>query len=484
MRKIIFLLLTLFSCLQAIGNDLGYKIYVRLTLNDCITCYQKFQYLDKYNKDLFLVLETKYKLRHEELINEILRYCLPDNKFIYSDSLFNILDSNTLSTVHLYKNKTEIFKCYLKDINKLINKLEKYMSVNNDTIFFNTPLPYDFDFTFSPNKIYLQDKKFNSITIVPRDGKSNSTTIKPLNRLPNIIINKFNRGDTTKFHKINEYYRSRNLKMPNRFESFFVDNNDTLFVTTYTEQFELFKSGPMMIDTGLYPVIGLVKIYNGQFVSIEPIIISLLKDNYFINHFCFYYSNEFKLFSLGKSATGFNTPTPQYNKNEKYVFLTTVIDSNGYIYRKKILPFELSDIYKRNKLGTNNYASFVISYPYLMTQLSSTLYILNENKIVRLDLDTGNSTFNNIYEFGAKIEFVIVDIHKSKNLLKVMYFKKDKYFQATFGIPRYNKLSDEAIFPEFLKDHDEIKLSPKFDADSHVLFFPKKCNCIVRKALN
>ncbi len=360
-------------------------------------------------------------------------YGKPNYPIIASDTLYQKLNAQILSSFHLFQNGKEVYNCLLKEIPIHIKEIQRIIALSKDSIDLRSvKLPKNFKWKVTPKNIYLCDRNFYNITVIPIAEPENNRKIRNSAQLSELNYQK--NLDSNEITEIKDLLRALKLPVAGRIEDFYTDE-DTLYFTIYNYYPITGKRRGIAInlpeinetDTIIMGVFSLVKYIDGKVISISPIKYKLPyeENGYTFSQNSFFVRNQIPYFSLTNRDK---------TLMKDYKFLSEWKNEKDSLKFKRFLNFGMPEIHKSNEDMGYHFSVFEYQHPYLVNVIGNELYNVETEDVKKLPLNNKISDFSDIKAYRFKLNFVISDFSHRNDTVRIIAREFDKFYLYNINI--------------------------------------------------
>lgn len=429
------------------ADALGYSCFYKLSMNDCISCFEGLNYSSSMNNcTSVIIVQEAYKDQLDE-IREVKLAGKPYTPIIASDSFYNSLKGYSTSSFHLFKQNEEIFSCALKTMPQHIDEIKQLIIVKSDSIPLKSRLPTNFRWSVGSNALFMYDQNFYTITVILLANPSEAYKIKNNDQLSaqNYRLNL----DSTEIIRVNNTLAALRLPARGRIEDMYTVGDTCYFIIQNNYPIDTLLEGRVSRDTLITSIFSLIKSHTGKIVEITPIKNPYHNSNYSFIQYSFFVLSGVPYFSMSNS-----NPTSSEKK-----FLAQWTKKQNQLRFDHFMPFELPEIHKSQKLGYN-FASFEYHYPYLMNKISNELYNIKTGTVLNLPLNYLISNFSGISQYKVSLNYVVADFSQTDDTLKVITREFENFYLYYINLQTNKIIDKQKLLPSL--ERIDLAGEPKF----------------------
>ena len=421
MKKIIFLLLHISLLFSSVAFAQNTQCFVKINTGDCVNCLSVLQYVSKIDSSLrvrFVVQELDKK-HLKKAFEEVFKIPYDPQQILVSDSIFRSINPSDNSSVNLFnhqtqKNEFSFLLCNITSQYKILNALGKsYANVVFKENLSGLELSNKITLKTSQQKVYIFDELFNVVYVYDLERKqiSHKITEKTF--------------DAKQIHQLifKDSLTAENLKSIQSFstkpiihlENIVVEADKLLLLFTYTSIEKREIEGKKVL--ALMPNFMLSSIDSSGQLEYVHHIKNINRKPLDINQVGLFFTGDIQNFYCQISM--YEKP----NAKDKRFFLGKyILKNNRYVFDSP-MPFELPEV-----LGNTGYSYAYVGKKQNLIYFNYCNYFVDTKTKQNFELNFEGLTPNDFTdEKQVKINFMLIDVHNSENLIKCLTYSNKKY---------------------------------------------------------
>jgi len=459
LRAIILTLLLSFNFRLSAMSLFKYSCIFKLSMNDCITCYEGLNYTSNFNNcSSVIIVQEVYKDQLDE-IREVKLAGKPYFPISASDSIYHSLKGYSTSSFHLFNKGEQIFSCALKTMPLHLDEIKRLLYNKSDSISLERRLPNNFRWSCGSETIFMYDQNFYNITAIPINSPGESYKIKNGDQLS--LRNYQLHLDSAETIRVNKMMSALKLPLRGRIEDFYNNGDTCYFIIQNNYPVDTLLPGRTTKDTLIMSIFSLIKMHQNKVLEISPVKNPYHNFNYSFIQYSFFVHNGVSYFSMSN-----NNPNSKESK-----FLSAWNTQQKALRFNRFLKFELPEIHHSQHLGYN-FATFEYHYPYVMNKIGCEIYNIETETTRQLPLNYKLSNFADISHYKVTLNYVVADFTFTNDTLKIITREFEKFHLYTIRLSDNKLLRVQPLLPEY--ERIDLAGEPKFFDNQTVCYILKK----------